>query len=398
MSRARVSSGNEAVAEAVRQVCPDVAAGYPTIPISPVLDRIASLIADGRLESEFICADSDHSALCAAVGAAAAGGRVFVATASQGLAQMQEMLYIAASLRLPIVAAIANRALSAPINIHCDHSDSMAQRDSGWIQLYSENVQEMYDNMIQAFKIAEHPEVKTPVMVCMDGFITSHAIANFTGEETAEVENFVGKPAPAWSMLDLDHPVTAGSFHTPDTFFEQKIHQVQGIENSRMVIRDVGKEYGRLFGRYYGFFESYKLEDAEMAAVVMSSAAGTAREAVDELRNRGEKVGLLKLRMFRPFPHRELRDRLGHLKAVAALDRSVSPGAAGGPLFMEIRGALYELEHHPLLFPCVYGLGGRNISVRQIQDEFAAMKEKMTEGVSASYAGQISYIGLRGAG
>ncbi len=377
MALMKVLSGNSAAAEAVRQVHPEVVVGYPITPSTPILEKIAGFIADGQLDTGLINAESDHSAISACIGASAAGGRVFCATASQGLALMHEILFIASSLRLPIVAAVANRALSAPISIHADHSDAMAQRDCGWIQLFSENAQEAYDNIVQAFKIAEHPDVKTPVMVGMDGFITSHAMANMTLEETADIAEFVGKCTPAYSLLDNENPITVGSIDISDHYFEHKVNQLQGIQNARKVIKDVGKEFGDRFSRYYGNYESYKLEDAEYAVVLMSSSAGTAKESVDELRNKGEKVGLLKLRVFRPFPHRELKERLSHLKSIAVLDRAVSPGSYGGPLFSEIRSSLYDLENRkPLVLPYIYGLGGRDISMNHFQDVFMEIKEK----------------------
>jgi pyruvate ferredoxin oxidoreductase alpha subunit len=395
MATMKVLSGNSAVAEAVRQVHPDVVAGYPITPSTSILEKIAVLAADGQIDTELLNVESDHSAISACIGASAAGGRVFTATASQGLALMHEILFIASSLRLPIVAAVANRSLSAPITIHADHSDAMAQRDSGWIQLFSENSQEVYDNIIQAFKIAEHPLVKTPVMVGMDGFITSHAMANMIVENTAEIVDFVGKCTPAYSLLDSDHPITVGSIDVSGHYFEQKVNQLQGIETARKVIKDVGKEFGDRFSRYYGFFESYKLEDAEHAVVLMSSSAGTAKESIDRLRSRGEKVGLLKIRVFRPFPYRELKEKLSHLKSIAVLDRVLTPGSSGGPLFNEIRSSLYDLEkQRPRVFPYVYGLGGRDIAMSHFQDIFMEIREKSTEKVEVNV--DVSFINVRG--
>lgn len=394
MASSKVLSGNAAAAEAVKQVRPDVVVGYPVTPAASIIQHIAEFIANGQLDTELVNAESDHSALSACIGAAAAGGRVFVATASQGLAFMHEVLFIASSLRLPIIAAVANRALSAPINIHADHSDTMAQRDTGWLQLYSENAQETYDNIVQAFKIAEHPDVKTPIIIGMDGFITSHTMTNLTVEDSTEVEDFTGKCIPAYSVLDIDNPITVGSVQTPACYFEQKVNQLQGIENARKVIREVGKEFGHRFGRYYGNFESYKLDDAEYAVVLVSSSAGTAKEAVDELRAQGEKAGLLKLRVFRPFPFQELKERLAHLKAVAILDRVLTPGTFGGPLFNEIRSALYDLEKKPMVYPYVYGLGGRDIAVNHFHEIFGTLKEKSSEKVEVP--SEVSFVNLRG--
>ncbi|MCP4146509.1 MAG: pyruvate ferredoxin oxidoreductase [bacterium] len=377
----RVLSGNSAIAEAVKQVQPDVVAGYPITPSTPILEEIASFIANGHLDTEMSVVESDRSAISACIGASAAGGRVFSATASQGLASMHEMLFIASSLRLPIVMAVANRALAAPNNIHADHSDSMAQRDCGWIQLYSENPQEAYDNMIQAFKIAEHTGVKTPVMVCYDGLVTSHGRANTLTEETSEIVDFVGKCEPDYSLLDNSKPKTVGSLNSTEYYFEHKVNQQTGIENARKVIKDVGKEFGQRFGRYYGHFESYKLEDAEYALLLMNSTAGTAKELVDELRSKGEKVGLLKLRVFRPFPYRELKETLSHLKAVAVMDRAMTPGSYGGPLFNETRCAMYDQagETKTQILPYICGLGGREIEMKHFRDVFKEIEEKSRE-------------------
>jgi pyruvate ferredoxin oxidoreductase alpha subunit len=393
MAYMKVLSGNSAIAEAVKQVHPDVVVGYPITPSTSILENIASFVADGQMDIELINAESDHSAISACIGAAAAGGRVFSATASQGLALMHEILFIASSLRLPIVTAVTNRALSAPINIHADHSDAMAQRDSGWIQIFSENAQEAYDNVIQAFKIADHPEVKTPVMVGLDGFITSHTMTNVLMEKTAEISDFVGKCCPAYSLLDTDNPVTVGSLDTSDYYFEQKIHQTRGIENARKIIKEVGKEFGDRFGRYHGYFEPYKLDDADYAFVLMSSSAGAAKELVDELRSKDEKVGLLKLRVFRPFPYRELQEALSHVKAVAVLDRVLTPGTFGGPLFCEIRSALYDLEKKPYVFPYIYGLGGRDISVSHFRELFKELEEKSREKVGIN--AEVGFINLK---
>jgi pyruvate ferredoxin oxidoreductase alpha subunit len=368
----RAMSGNAAMAEAVKQITPDVVMAHPVTPASDVIETIAAFVADGEIDAEFVNAESAISAISGCIGASSAGGRVFTATASQDLASMHELLMVAASLRLPVVAAIANRALAAPENIQADHSDTMAQRDNGWIQIYCENPQEAYDNLIQAFKIAEHSDVRTPVMVGMDGFVTSHSIENLTVEDASEIGEFVGKFESTYSLLDSENPVTVGSFAMSDYYFEHKVNQLQGIENSRQVIKEVGREFGDRFGRYYGHFEAYKLDDADYAFIVMSSASGTAKEAVDQLRKQGEKVGIIKLRVFRPFPYLELKENLSDLKAIAVLDRSMSPGGYGGPLFSEIRSALYDSEKKPMVFSYIYGLGGREINpghFKQILDE-----------------------------
>jgi pyruvate ferredoxin oxidoreductase alpha subunit len=368
MKTKKILSGNEAIAEAVRQVDPDVMAAYPITPSTKIVETIAQFVADGILSGEFVCPESEHSAMSVCIGAAAAGGRVMTATASQGLALMWEMLYIAAALRLPIVAAIANRALSAPINIHGDHSDMMGARDSGWIQIYSENCQEAYDNFIQAFRIAEHPEVATPVMVGLDGFIISHSMEPVLVEDDEAVKEFLGEYQPHYSLLDINHQITIGSLDFTDYYFEHKRSQLEGLEKAPRVILEVGQEFGQKFGRSYGFFEEYRLGDAEVAIVVLSSAAGTGKEAVDLLRDEGIPIGLLKLRIFRPFPFREIAEVLKDKKAVAVLDRCVSPGAEGPPVGTEIRAALFDYEQRPRVVNYVYGLGGRDIKVEHFQE------------------------------
>lgn len=369
-------NGNTAMAEAVKQVHPDVVMSYPIMPATPILDVLAGFIASGILDAEFVQTESGVSAISGCIGAIAAGGRVFTASSSQCLASMHEMLLIASSLRLPMVVAITNRALAAPGNINADHSDSMTERDNGWIQLYSENPQEAYDNLIQAYKLAELSTVRTPVFVAMDGFITSHSSEGITIEDTSQIHNFVGKFTPLYSLLDDNSPVTIGSMAMSDYYFEQKIHQFQGIENARLAIKEIGKEFGDRFGRYYGYFESYHLDDAEIAIVVLASTAGTVKESVDRLRETGEKVGLLKLRVFRPFPYLELAETLAHLHGIAVLDRSFAPGSLGGPLFTEVRSALYSLTPSPKVFPYIYGLGGRDIACENIEKIFAEIKDK----------------------
>ena len=375
MREQRVMDGNSAIAEAVKQVNPDVVVVHPITPATPMVEKIASFVANGQMDTEIVNVESGHSAISGCIGASAAGGRVFTASSSQGLISMHEALYIAASLRLPIVAGVANRALSAPENIQADHSDTMAEQSSGWIQLFSENPQEAYDNLVQAYKIAEHTTVRTPVMVGMDAFSTSHAIENLTIEAAEDVDGFVGKFNVGISLLDSEHPVTIGSHAGADYYFEHKVSQWQGMEEARKIIKEVGREYGDRFGRYYGFFESYKMEDADLALLLMGSAAGTAKEAVDRLRSQGERVGLLKLRVFRPFPYREIRENLSNCTSIAVLDRVFSPGTLGGPLFNETRAALYDADKKPLAFPYFYGLGGRDIGIAHFQEIFMEIKE-----------------------
>lgn len=392
MSKLMTLNGNHTISEAVRQIDPDVMAAYPITPSTAIVERIAQFRADGLIQGEFVCPESEHSAMSVCIGAAAAGGRVMTATASQGLALMWEMLYIAAGLRLPIVAAIANRSLSAPINIHGDHSDTIGARDSGWIQIYSENCQEAYDNFIQAFRIAEHQDVRTPVLVGLDGFIISHSMEVIQVEDDDEVKKFVGDYNPVYPLLDTSRKMTVGPIDFTDYYFEHKRSQIEGIENAPPVIEQVGKEFGQKFGRDYGFYEEYRMDDAELCIVVMSSAAGTCKDAVDELREEGKRIGLLKPRVFRPFPHQKIAESLGSLKAVAVLDRSSSPGAFGAPLFTEIRSALYDYEERPKVVNYVYGLGGRDIKIEHFK-EVASKLEKIAE--TGKVEEIFGYINLR---
>jgi len=314
------------------------------------------------------------------------------ATASQGLALMWEMLYIAAGLRLPIVASIVNRALSAPINIHGDHSDTMGARDSGWIQIYSENCQEAYDNFIQAFRIAEHLDVRTPVLVGLDGFIISHSMEVIQVEDDSLIKKFVGEFKPVYPLLDTNRKITVGPLDFTDYYFEHKRNQMEGIEKAPEVIKEVGKEFGKAFGRKYSFYEEYRMEDAEVAIVVMSSAAGTCKEAIDELRDHGLRIGLLKPRVFRPFAHVEIAESLKTMKAVAVLDRSASPGAFGAPLFSEIRSALYDYNSRPHIVNYVYGLGGRDIQIEHFKSVASDLKKVAETGKVEKIYG---YLNLR---
>ena len=367
MGRVLAMTGNQAAAEAMRQIRPEVCAAYPITPSTQVMETFAQFVADGVVDTELIAVESEHSAMSACVGAAAAGGRAMTATSSQGLALMHEVLYVAAGLRLPVVMAVATRALSAPINIHGDHSDAMGSRDAGWIQLYAEEVQEVYDNLIQAVRIAEHPQVLLPVMVCFDGFTTSHTIERLELLQDAEVQEFVGEFRPAHSLLNLNRPATYGPLVLPDYYTEIKRQEREAMSHGPRVIREVGKAFGDRFGRFYGLFDASHLDDAQVAVVIMGSAAGTAKAVVEYLRQEGVKGGLLKLRAFRPFPAEELAAALAHLQAVAILDRADSPGSPGGPLFADVRAALDGLKARPTVLNYVYGLGGRDILPEDIR-------------------------------
>ena len=392
MSNKAALTGNETVAYAMRQIDPDVVAAYPITPQTDIVQCFSQYVADGKVKTEFVTVESEHSAMSATVGASAAGSRAMTATSSQGLALMWEIVYIASSLRLPIVMPVVNRALSAPINIHCDHSDTMGARDSGWIQLYSENAQEVYDNTLQALRIAEHPDVLLPVMVCQDGFITSHALENLFVEDDEFVKAWVGPYKTDRALLDLDRPITIGALDLQDYYFEHKRSQIEAMNNAGRVIKAVGEEYGKKTGRRYDFLEAYRLDDADIAVVVLSSTAGTARPVVDGLRAGGVKAGLLKLRMFRPFPATEIAAALKGKKAVAVMDRAEGFSAMGGPLFPEVRSALYEVEKKPVVVNYVFGLGGRNTGIKDIKavyDELALVAE------TGRYDRLVTYLGVR---
>jgi pyruvate ferredoxin oxidoreductase alpha subunit len=372
MGKFEAIAGDEAFATAMRQINPDVVAAYPITPQTETVEFFAEYVADGLVDTNYVTVESEHSAMSACVGASAAGARVMTATCANGLALMWEIVYIAASLRCPIVMSLVNRALSGPINIHCDHSDVMGMRDSGWIVLLSDSGQEAYDNAIQAMRIGEHPDVLLPVAVCQDGFITSHAMERVEIYEDTDVKGFVGEYLPQWSLLDLEQPKTYGPLDFYDYYYEHKRQQVEAMEQAQRVIQEVAEEFNHKFDRNYGLFEPYRLEDAEVALVVANSTAGTAKVVVDQLRDEGLKVGLLKPRVFRPFPGKELADALRHLKAVAVMDRSISFGAMdnAGPLFLELVAALALHGVRVPVADYVFGLGGRDILPGEIESVY----------------------------
>jgi pyruvate ferredoxin oxidoreductase alpha subunit len=392
MAKLLAITGNAACAQAMRQIDPDVVAVYPITPQTAIVEEFSGFAANGKVHTEFINVESEHSALSACVGASAAGARVMTATSSQGLALMWEILYIASALRLPIVMHNVNRALSGPINIHCDHSDSMGARDAGWIQLFSENAQEAYDNTIQAVKIAEDDRVRLPVMVLLDGFIISHAIDRIEMLEDEAVKKFVGDYRPLYPLLDVENAVSAGAFFMHTYYFEQKRAQQEVIENSVPVIAEVGKDYETVSGRQQPFFEEYRLDDAEMAVVVLGSTAGTTRVVIDKLRSQGVPIGMLKLRLFRPFPAEELKKSLGRAKVIAVMDRSASFGGQGGPVFTELRSALYELDPKPQVVNYIYGLGGRDTTVEQIEGAIRQLGKVAQDGKVTKL---VNYLGVR---
>ncbi len=393
-SKTLALQGTEAVSLAMKQINPDMVAAYPITPQTEIVQGFSEYVANGEVDTLMVNAESEHSAMSACIGGASAGGRVMTATSSQGLALMWELLYIASGLRLPIVMPNVNRTLSAPINIHCDHSDSMGARDSGWIQLFSENAQEAYDNTLQAVRIAEHPDVRTPAMVLLDGFIISHSLDRMDAMEDDKAKEFVGEFKPEFSLLDSQTPTCVGAFDgLYGYFFEFKRQQEESMRNAFQVVKDIGKEYGELSGRSYGFFEPYGMEDAEYAIIVLGSAAGTVRHEVDCMRSRGIPIGMLKLRLFRPFPAKELVEAVSNLKAVAVFDRSETfAGGMGGPVFNELRSALYESEKKPLMVNYIYGLGGRDLPVELINQAATELGQVADSGQVKQ---KINYLGLR---
>ncbi len=385
-------TGNEAISMAMKQINPDVVAAYPITPQTEIVQIFSQFVADGEVDTEFITVESEHSAMSANVGAASSGARAMTATSANGLALMWEVLYIAASNRLPIVMPVVNRALSAPINIHCDHSDAMGARDTCWIQLFAENAQEAYDNAIQAVRIAEAEGVLLPVMVNMDGFIISHAVENISLLADEDVKGFIGEYHPDYSLIDADNPITVGPLDLQDYYMEHKRQQVEAMENAYRVIPEIGSEYGDLTGRSYDFFETYKLEDAEIALVAMGSTTGTAKQAIDNLREEGIKVGLLKLRVFRPFPAKEIVEALTDCAVLGVLDRADTFSLNGGALYGDLCNALFNLGGDQLAKNFIYGLGGRDTSVNDLE---AMINELQKINDSGSIDERISYFGVR---
>ncbi len=385
-------SGNEAVALAMKQINPDVLAAFPITPSTEIPQIFSQYVSNREVDSELILVESEHSAMSACIGSQSAGARTMTATSSAGLALMWEMLYVAASNRLPITMAVVNRALSGPININADHSDSMGARDSGWIQIYSENNQEAYDNFIQAVRIGEHSDVQLPVLVCQDGFITSHSIENIELLEDESVKDFVSEYSPKFSLLDAEEYAAVGPYDSAAYYMEHKRQQAEAMKRSQAAILEVAEEFEKISGRKYDLFESYRMEDADLAIVVVNSASGTAKVTIDQLREQGKKVGLIKIRVFRPFPHEEISAALSKVKAVAILDRCESFSSIGGPLFSEIRSALYPQKNQPLAINYIYGLGGRDVTVDHIESVYTDLEEIL----STNETGEVyRYLGLR---
>ena len=385
-------SGNEATAIAMKQINPDVVAAFPITPSTEIPQYFSTFVANGEVDTEFVAVESEHSAMSATIGAEAAGARAMTATSANGLSLMWEMIYIASSLRLPIVMALVNRAVSGPLNIHNDHSDAMGVRDAGWIMLFSENNQEAYDNMLMAHRIAEHKDVQLPVMVCQDGFITSHSIENIQLESDEEVKKFVGTYKPEHYLLNEKEPIAVGPLDVQAYLFEHKAQQAEAMKNAKKVIKEVSEDFEKWTGRKYEFFEKYKLDDAEIAIVCMNSTAGTTKAVIDELREKGVKAGLLKIRMFRPFPVEEVAEALAHLKAVAVLDKADSLNGAGGALFEDVTSAMYVNQKQVPMVNYVYGIGGRDTTEMQIEQVYSDLEEIVKNG---KVENPYRYLGLR---
>lgn len=380
------------MAIALRQINPDVFPAFPITPSTEIPQYFASFVANGQVDTEFIPVESEHSSMSAAIGASAAGARSLTATSSCGLAYMWEELYIAASNRLPLALALVNRALSGPININCDHSDSMGARDAGWIQMYAENNQEAYDNMVQAFRISEHKDVRLPIMICQDGFITSHAVENIELLEDEDVKNFVGEYEPENYLLNPECPMAVGPYSITDYYMEAKRNQAEGMKNVSRVVKEVADEFAAVSGRQYGLFEEYCLDDAEVAVVMIGSAAGTTKDAIDKMRADGEKVGLLKIRLYRPFPAEEIAEALKNVKAVAIMDRAEGYTNHGGPLGADVMAALFRARSQALAVNYIYGLGGRDVRVEDMEGIFNTLKQMVETGDAGE---TYRYLGIR---
>lgn len=385
-------SGNEAAAIAMKQINPDVVAAFPITPSTEIPQYFSTFVSNGTVDTEFVAVESEHSAMSACVGAEAAGARAMTATSANGLSYMWEMIYIASSLRLPIVMNLVNRAVSGPLNIHNDHSDAMGVRDAGWIMLFSENNQEAYDNLIMAHRIAENKDVLLPLMVCQDGFITSHSIENIELIEDDRVKEFVGTYKPEHYLLNDKEPIAVGPLDVQSYLFEHKYQQAEAMRNAKKVILEVSKDFEKMTGRKYSFFEEYRMDDAEIAVVCMNSTAGTTKTVVDELREKGIKAGMVKVRVFRPFPAEEIAEALGNLKAVAIMDKADSLNAMGGALYEDVISSMYTAKKQVPAVSYVYGIGGRDTTSNNIHEVFDYLAQVAKTG---EIDNPYRYVGLR---
>ncbi len=379
-----------AIGEAVRLANADVVAAYPITPQTHIVEHLAELVADGELNAEYVPVESEHSAMSTCLGAAAVGARAFTATASQGLTLMNEVLYVASSMRLPIVMTVANRALSAPINIWCDHADAMSVRDTGWIQMFAENGQEVIDDVLCGFRIAEDRRVLLPVMIHLDGFLLSHMVEPITIPEKSKVDRFI--PPNEYPLpLDPNKPVTMGGFCPPSMYSEIKWAQEMTLRAAKEVILQAWQEFGDAFGRYYSPLECYRSEDSRVLLLTMGSFSETAKAAIDKMQSEGKDVGLIRLHLWRPFPFAEIRQAVKNAEVLIVLDRAISFGGPGGPVCSEIRSALYQQDKKPKVIGFVGGLGGRDISV-------AGFEEMVSRGIEISKKGssqEFEIFGVR---
>jgi pyruvate ferredoxin oxidoreductase alpha subunit len=376
----KVISANEAVAEAVKLAKPNVIPVYPITPQTTISEHLAKFVADGDIDAEYIKVESEHSAISASVGASSAGVRVFTATSSQGLALMHEILFVAAGLRTPIVLADANRALSAPLSIWNDQQDSIAQRDAGWLQVYVENGQEALDSILLGYKVSENSDVLLPSMVCLDGFILTHTVDPVDVPSQGDVDKFLPPYKPV-NFLDPENPASIGSFTDPEYYMEARYAMQEAMEKSKKVIAEANKEFAELFGREYGFVEKYKCEDADTILVAMGSICSTIKEVVDDLRETGEKVGLLRVRVFRPFPEEEIYDALKGASKVGVIDKNISFGV-GGVLYNNIKAKMCDIDSYGFIL----GLGGRDITPSTIKEVVEKTKNPTKD---------VQWIGLK---
>ncbi len=390
MSKIVGLNGDEAVAFAAKQSRVDVVAAYPITPQTIIVEKFNEFVADGEVHTEFVCVESEHSAMSASVGASLTGARVFTATASQGLALMHEIMYLASSMRCPIVMGVANRALSAPINIFADHSDMMGSRDCGWIQIYTEDAQEAYDWVIQAFKIAEDPEILLPITVNLDGFTISHSTQDVNMLDDSEVKKFLPDKKLEY-LLDPDRPTTMGAGNNPEYYYELKMQQVDAMSKVPKVIKRVNEEFKKLSGRKYGIVDTYGLDDAKVAVMSLGSTAGTAISIAEGLRMSGKKVGVIKPWLYRPFPSGEILSTIKNLDVLAIIDRAISFGAPFGPLCSDVMSLLQNTDSKVKVFNVITGLGGRDITPMMMDEIFAealdAQKKKTVK--------PVIYLGVR---
>ncbi|NHK30753.1 MAG: pyruvate ferredoxin oxidoreductase [Asgard group archaeon] len=383
-------TGDEAVANAAAVINPDVVAAYPITPQTIIVEHFSDFVHDGEVDTEFVCVESEHSAMSACVGASATGARVFTASASQGVALMFEILFIASASRLPIVMAVANRALSGPINIHGELTDQTVCRDTGWISMFSESAQEAYDNTFLAFKIGEHKDVSLPVMFGLDGFILTHALEGVAPLDRKFSKDFLLEREMKHPTIP-GNPVSSGLLALPDYYMEVKYQQELAMDAARKVIPKAFEEFGEKTGRHYGMIEEYQMEDAETAFVTMGALSGTTKYVVDKLRKDGEKVGMIKVKTYRPFPEVDIAKALKDIDAVGVIDRDLTFGAPGPALYTDLKTTLYDYKDRPQIFGYIAGIGGRDVLVEDYEHIYKqVLKNKGTEK-----AIPVEWIGLR---